>query len=131
MPTAADMGPGSRLPVAPPVETLGVGSEAVFAVVLLLPPPHAASIETAPTATARERNTAIRVIPPPTKHGSRRAHSKTPSSTSIALFPLQAGRECAGDGYLPPCGGPATPSSVLDFASPKSSSDNKSGRPGA
>src|SRR6266571_3648547 len=74
MSTAADMVPGSRLPTSSTIGKLSVWSEARFSDGALLPPPHAASIETAPTATARERNTAIRVIPPPTKHGSRRAH---------------------------------------------------------
>src|SRR5437879_6050266 len=91
MSTAADMVPGSRLPTSSTIGKLRVWSEARFSDVVGFPGPHAATIETAPTATARERNTAIRVIPPPTKHGSRRAHLNTPSTTSIALFPRPSG----------------------------------------
>src|SRR5215471_11406275 len=84
MSTAADMVPGSRLPTSSTNGKLSVWSEASCSEPPPPPPPpHAATIETVPSATARERNTANRVIPPPTEHGSRRAHQGKPPFLDI------------------------------------------------
>src|SRR6266567_2760404 len=68
MSTAADMCAGSVLPTSSTIGKLSVWSLARLEDEPP-PPPQAATIETAPNATARERNTANRVIPPPTEHG--------------------------------------------------------------
>src|SRR5260370_31215499 len=92
MSTAADIVAGSRLPTSSTIGKLRVWSEARFWPPPPPPPPQATAIEIAPNATARERNVAIRDMPPPTEHGSRRAHLKAQlSSKSIALFPVARG----------------------------------------
>src|ERR1044071_1545825 len=74
MSTAADICAGSRLPGLSTIGKLSVWSDARFSEGWLVPPPQAVTMNNVPSATARERETAMRVIPPPTKHGSRRAH---------------------------------------------------------
>jgi hypothetical protein len=74
MSTAADIVAGSRLPTSSTIGKLIVWSAARFSDGVPVPPPQAATTQTAPIATARERNKETLVIPPPTKHGSRRAH---------------------------------------------------------
>src|SRR5260370_35369055 len=87
MSTAADIVAGSRLPTSSTIGKLRVWSEARFWPPPPPPPPQATAIEIAPNATARERNVAIRHMPPPTEHGSRRTHLQTQlSSESNALF---------------------------------------------
>src|SRR3989442_10418144 len=66
MSTAADMWAGSRSPMSSTIGKLSVWSAARVSEVPWLPPPHAATaIETAPKATAKERNLERRVIHPP------------------------------------------------------------------
>src|SRR5690348_1527203 len=75
MSTAADMCAGSVLPTSSTMGKLSVWSEARFELPPPPPPPpQAATMATVPIATARERNTAIRLIPPPRNTASRRAH---------------------------------------------------------
>src|SRR5881296_1956056 len=69
MSTAADIFAGSVLPTSSTIGKLSVWSAARFSDVVPPPPPQAATTEIVPSATARERNTANRLIPPPTKPG--------------------------------------------------------------
>src|SRR5207247_2433109 len=100
MSTAADIFAGSRLPTSSTIGKLRVWSDARFSDGCT-PPPHAATTDRVPSATARERNTAIRLIPPPTKHGSRRAHRRIRLLDVHRPLPGRPGRECAGDGPMP------------------------------
>src|SRR5919108_3409585 len=102
MSTAADIVAGSVLPTSSTIGKLSVWSEARFwPPPPPVGPPHAATM-TVTVATARERNTAIRLIPPPTKHGSRRAHLQVSALLDVHRpLPGRPGRECAGDGTMP------------------------------
>src|SRR2546427_12795406 len=93
MSTAADMCAGSRSPMSSTIGKLSVWSAASVSLGPPPPPPQAATVEIAPSATARERNKENRVIPPPTKHGLEEGAlvETRPSSTSIALFPVCPG----------------------------------------
>src|SRR5438094_9170523 len=102
MSTAADILAGSVLPTSSTIGKLSVWSAARFSDVVPPPPPQAATTEIVPSATARERNTANRLIPPPTKPGSRRAHVKDRLLEVHRPLPGGPGRECAGDGHMPP-----------------------------
>src|SRR5713101_3299540 len=120
---AADMWPGSRSANSLTIGKLSVWSAASCSPPPPPPPPQAATVEIAPSATARERNTENRLIPPPAKHGSRRAHQNGSAFLDFHRpLPGVPRGESAPATDLPhpskPWDGPATPRSVLNFASP-------------
>src|SRR5437773_10677918 len=99
---------------------LRVWSAARVSEVVPPPPPQAATNETSPSAPARERNKALRVIPPPTKHGSRSARTSGILLPRIHRhLPGCPGRECAAVGSWPSSDGHSTLSYVLNFIYPK------------
>src|SRR5260370_14854986 len=107
MSAADEMWAGSRSPTSSTIGKLSVWSAARFSVVPPPPGPQAAATHNAPNATARERNLEYRLIQPP--HGTRceeGVQTGCHPRQSIAPFPAEPGRECAGDGFRHPAMAP-------------------------